>query len=150
MRLYLSAQTKYNIGYTPDWIQITIPKPEKPEHTLSLTMDIQGEIGYDPESVNVRVKGDLIPWALVDSESDKEKDLSDIDDEQLNYYTNLFNNNLETATEVVIGLYPIDEDKYDNLESAVKFTECEGEYEFVDKNDGYKSISFKFDVEVNL
>ena len=51
MRLYLSAQTKYNIGYTPDWIQITIPKPEKPEHTLSLTMDIHGEIGYDPESV---------------------------------------------------------------------------------------------------
>lgn len=108
-------------------------KPEKPEHTLSLTMDIHGEIGYDPESVNVRVKGDLIPWALVDSESDKEKDLFDIDDEQLNYYTNLFNNNLETATDVVIGLYPIDEDKYDNLESADKFTECEGEYEFVDK-----------------
>ena len=51
MRLYLTAKTKYNIGYTPDWIQITIPKPEKPEHTLSLTMDIHGEIGYDPETV---------------------------------------------------------------------------------------------------
>ena len=28
MRLYLSAQSKFNLGYTPDWIQITIPNPE--------------------------------------------------------------------------------------------------------------------------
>ena len=151
MRLYLSAQSKFNLGYTPDWIQITIPKPDKPDHTLSLTMDIRGEIGYDLKSVNLSVKGELVPWTLIDSESDKEFDLNDLDDEQqLIYYNDLFNNNLDHASEIVIGFYPVDDDSYENHEDNDIFTECDGQYEFIDENNKLKAISFTFTGEVNI
>lgn len=43
-------------------------------------MDIQGEIGYNPKTIDISVKGELVPWTIIDSESNKEIDLSDIED----------------------------------------------------------------------
>lgn len=54
MRLYLYAKTK--TGYTPDWIQIEYIDKDT-NQTVELTMDIHGEIEYNPETLNVRVKG---------------------------------------------------------------------------------------------
>lgn len=58
MRLYLSAKTK--TGYTPDWIRIKY-SDDNTNEKVELTMDIQGEIEYNPETLNVRVKGELVP-----------------------------------------------------------------------------------------
>ena len=64
MKLYLSGKTQ--IGYTPDWIRIEY-FDEMLNKTVELTMDIQGEIDYSTETLNVRAKGELIPWVYYSS-----------------------------------------------------------------------------------
>lgn len=58
MKLYLSGKT--TIGYTPDWIRIEY-FDKMLSKNVELTMDIQGEIDYSTETLNVRAKGELIP-----------------------------------------------------------------------------------------
>ena len=41
MRLYLSAKSKLNIGYTPDWLKVTYEQDGK---DFELTLDIQGDM----------------------------------------------------------------------------------------------------------
>ena len=64
MKLYLSGKTQ--IGYTPDWLRIEY-LDETLNKTVELTMDIQGEIDYSTETLNVRAKGELIPWVYYSS-----------------------------------------------------------------------------------
>lgn len=52
MRLYLDANSKNHIGYTPDFLII-----ENSGNTY--IYDVQGEIDYDPTRLACRVKGDL-------------------------------------------------------------------------------------------
>lgn len=145
MRLYLTADSKQNQGYTPDWIRIRFKENEQ---ELELTMDITGETDYNPTTVDCRTKGQLQPWTIADGS--QILDLGEINetDEDFEYYLNLFNQNIETAQEIVVGLYPTDDELYqDDI-----LTNCQGEYEFVfDFNKGQsKIVNFTFETEINI
>ena len=48
-----------------------------------MTLDIQGEIGYSPDSLDCRCKGELIPWVLYDLETGDETDLYSLSNEEV-------------------------------------------------------------------
>lgn len=145
MRLYLSADSKQNQGYTPDWIRIRFKENEQ---ELELTMDITGETDYNPTTVDCRTKGQLQPWTIADGSQILDLDEIVETDEDFESYLNLFNQNIETAQEIVVGLYPTDDELYkDDI-----LTNCQGEYEFVfDFNKGQsKIVNFTFETEINI
>ena len=144
MRLYLSADSKQNQGYTPDWIRIRFKENEQ---ELELTMDITGETDYNPTTVDCCTKGQLQPWTLYSDTLHLDLDEIVETDEEFEYYQNLFNQNIETAQEIVVGLYPTDELYQDDV-----LTNCKGEYAFVlDISKGLsKTVNFTFDTEINI
>ena len=144
MKLYLSGKTK--IGHTPDWIRIEY-FDEMLNKTVELTMDIQGEIDYSTETLNVRAKGELIPWVYYTE--DNEIDLSELPEKEALKYEELFNKYITKASDITIGLYPEPED-FNESENLVndKFESCNGEYYYVENNK-QKHFKFTFKVEVN-
>ena len=149
MRLYLSAESKNNIGYTPDWLKVTY---EENGQVLELTLDIQGSIDYDRETLSCRCKGDLIPWVLYNCETGDEIDLYELSNEECD---TMFP--VERIAEIVcnsetyeIGVYPVDDsdETFDLAESDV-LSDCEAFFEMYDGNRDYEK-EFKFDTEVNF
>ena len=145
MRLYLSTDSKENQGYTPDWIRIRFTENSQ---ELELTMDITGETDYNPTTLDCQTKGQLQPWTIADGS--QILDLGEINEtnEDFEYYLNLFNQNIETAHEIVVGLYPTDDELYqDDV-----LTNCQGEYEFVlDIHKGLsETVNFTFETEINI
>ena len=145
MRLYLTADSKEQQGYTPDWIRIRFTENGQ---ELELTMDISGETDYNATTLDCRTKGQLQPWTIADGS--QILDLGEINetDEDFEYYLNLFNQNIETAQQIIVGLYPTDDELYqDDV-----LTNCKGEYEFVlDFNKGQsKIVNFTFETEINI
>ena len=147
MRLYLSANSKKNIGYTPDWLKVTY---EDNGHLCELTLDIQGSIDYDKESLNCRCKGDLIPWTLLDYDVDVEVDLYELSKESVEaIYSN------KRIAEIIceghdhrVGVYPVNDNVFEEALMDV-FSDYKGYFEMhVDGHD-YKK-EFKFDTEVNF
>ena len=144
MKLYLSGKTQ--IGYTPDWIRIEY-FDETLNKNVELTMDIQGEIDYSTETLNVRAKGELIPWIYYTE--DNEIDLSELPENEALKYEELFNKYITKASDITIGLYPEPEDLNES-ESLVndKFESCSGEYYYIE-NSKEKQFKFTFKVEIN-
>lgn len=144
MKLYLSGKTK--IGYTPDWIRIEY-FDETLNKTVELTMDIQGEIDYSTDVLNVRAKGELIPWVYYTE--DNEIDLSELPEKEALKYEELFNKYITKASDITIGLYPEPED-FNESESLVnhEFELGIGEYYYVE-NDKEKHFKFIFKAEIN-
>lgn len=144
MKLYLSGKTK--IGYTPDWIRIEY-FDETLDKNVELTMDIQGEINYSTETLNVRAKGELIPWVYYTE--DNEIDLSKLPEKEALKYEKLFNKYITKTSDITIGLYPEPED-FNESESLVnhEFEECQGEYYYIE-NDEEKQFKFTFKAEIN-
>ena len=144
MRLYLSANTK--TGYTPDWIQIEYVDDDT-NQTVELTMDIRGEIEYNPETLNVRVKGELVPWMLYTDTN--ETNLSELSEETAKQYEELFDKYINDASNITIGFYPVTED-YDVNENETKdeFNNSQGEYHYIEDGE-QKEITFTFNGEIN-
>lgn len=143
MKLYLSAKTK--TGYTPDWIQIEYTNDKN--QMVALTMDIQGEIEYNPETLDVRVKGELLPW-VYRTEND-EIDLSDLSNRDTEKYEELFNKYITKASYITIGLYPVTDDENDyDKENSNAFKTSEGEYHYIE-DEKQKRSTFTFDGEIN-
>ena len=145
MKLYLSGKTK--IGYTPDWIRIEY-FDETLNKTVELIMDIQGEIDYSTETLNVRAKGELIPWVYYTD--DNKIDLSELAEKEALKYEELFNKYITKASNITIGLYPEPEDPNesenlvdDKLELGI------GEYYHYVENDKEKHFKFIFKAEIN-
>ena len=145
MKLYLSGKTQ--IGYTPDWIRIEY-FDEALNKTVELTMDIQGEIDYSTETLNVRAKGKLIPWVYYTE--DNEIDLLELPEKEALKYEKLFNKYITKASNITIGLYPEPEDLNENENTTVddKFELGIGEYYYVE-NDKEKHFKFIFKAEIN-
>lgn len=150
MRLYLSAKSKLNIGYTPDWIKVTYEQDGK---DFELTLDIQGTIDYSPGSLDCRCKGELIPWVLYDLETGDETDLYSMSDEEIE---DMFPD--KRIAEIIcnsanydIGIYPIcDTDEEFALSENDKLTNCEGCFEmYIDEEHCYTK-DFKFEAELNI
>ena len=144
MRLYLSGKTK--IGYTPDWIRIEY-FDETLSKTVELTMDIQGESDYSTETLNVRAKGELIPWVYYTK--DNEINLSELPEKKALKYEELFNKYITKASDITIGLYP-EPEGFNESKNPVddEFEECQGEYYYIE-NGEEKRFKFIFKVEVN-
>ena len=144
MKLYLSGKTK--IGYTPDWIRIEY-FDETLNKTVELTMDIQGEIDYSTETLNVRAKGELIPWIYYTE--DNEIGLSELPEKEALRYEGLFNKYITKASNITIGLYPELED-FNESENLVddEFEGCQSEYYYIE-NGEEKRFKFTFNAEIN-
>lgn len=143
MRLYLSAKTK--TGYTPDWIRIKY-SDDNTNEKVELTMDIQGEIEYNAETLNVRVKGELVPW-LYYTDTNK-TDLSELSDDQVKQYEELFNKYINDALTITIGFYPLTDEYDDESATSEEFNDNQGEYHYVE-NGKLKQFNFTFNSEIN-
>jgi hypothetical protein len=150
MRLYLSAKSKLNIGYTPDWLKVTYEQDGK---DFELTLDIQGEIGYSPDSLDCRCKGELIPWVVYDLETGNEVDLYSQSDK----FIEMFFPDKKIAEIVCnsdnyeIGIYPVcDTDEVFAWAEDDDLTDCEGRFEmYIDEEHQYAK-DFKFETELNI
>ena len=143
MRLYLDAESKNNVGYTPDWIQVTY---DENGHHFQLTLDIQGSIDYDRNSLSCRCKGELVPWTLFIDHGD-EIDLSEMSKEEVEekYPDEKLFWIFAKGYNFLVGVYPVDDENYDDTDCL---EEGNGSVEF-NVSDETHSINFEFDVEIN-
>ena len=153
MRLYLNAESKNNIGYTPDWLKVSY---QENGEDFELTLDIQGDIEYDTDCLNCRCKGDLIPWVLYDCENGDEIDLYSMTDEQIE---KIFPD--ERVAKIIcdgsdhrIGIYPVtngDCEDEEIFEMAEDDDVSDGKGSFAMLVDGeYYHKEFEFETELNI
>lgn len=150
MRLYLYGKSKYNIGYTPDWLKVMF---EEDGQAFELVLDIQGSIDYLKDSLSCRCKGDLIPWVLWNCETGDETDLSLMDEEEIE---TMFPD--KRIAEIIcnsdtfeIGVYPVsDSDETFELAEKDKLSNCKGTFEMYIDEEHYYEKEFEFDVELNI
>ena len=153
MRLYLEAESKNRVGYTPDWLKVTFYENGK---QMELTLDIQGDIGYDDKSLSCRCKGDLIPWALCNCESGDEFDLYSLADKEIDsmFPDERIARIICESEDYEIGIYPVtngdsdDEEIFRRAEED-ELSNCNGFIEiFV--NDKWYEKEFEFETELNI
>lgn len=150
-RLYLNAKSKKKIGYTPDWIKLSLPNNEE------ITFDIRGDIDYDKNTLSCRVKGYLDPWVLNDVDGE-EHDLSELSETEIaeQYPDKKICEMFKNAKEITVGIYPVD-DSSNNFKLAKEdvLSSCSGKVEIwlVDKtnnnNGSLFEYQFAFNVELN-
>lgn len=147
MRLYLDAKSKNNIGYTPDWLKIDY---EENETVYTLTLDLQGDIDYNEDTLSCRYKGDLIPWVLNDNETGDEYNLYGMDDDTLEFFMPVEKiiSIIENGSNYVVGIYPVFEKDLDLAEDD-ELSDCCGSISIY--YDG-KEIAkeFVFETELNI
>ena len=140
MRLYLSADSKQNIGYIPDWIRFVYLEDGKER---ILTLDIHGDIDYDEKCLNCRCKGEFIPWTLSGDDIGEiylyelEMELSE---EKL--YEKMKN-----GVGFVVGIYPDNCNIDGDMLAADVFTDCKGECSLFTGKE-VESIHFEFETEI--
>lgn len=147
MRLYLNAESKNGIGYTPDWLKVfyTVGGDE-----YTLTLDIRGWIDYDNEGLNCRCKGELVPWVLYNHETGDEHDLSELPEDVVNFTSGPIANIICNGNEFTVGVYPVN-DSDENMEMVDSdiLSNGTGSFEMYVDGESYEK-EFEFDVEVNL
>lgn len=146
MRLYLDSKTTKKLGYTPDWIKIFYFNEKEEE--MELTLDVRGEIDYENDGLDCRVKGELVPWVLYNCETGEEIDL-EADEEAAAEFTiervfELFKN----SDGYTLGIYPVD-DSTNAWEDDV-FTEREGTLEVCIDGEILSHEFRDFEIEVNV
>jgi hypothetical protein len=150
MRLYLSAESKQNIGYTPDWLKVCFNQDGK---EFELTLDIQGTIDYSPDTLSCRCKGELIPWVLWDLDTGDETDLSSLSTEELEciWPDKKIADIVCNSRTYEIGIYPVgDNDEVFELAEKDVLTNCEGCFEMYVDEDNHYNVDFKFNTELNI
>ena len=149
MRLYLYAESKNNIGYTPDWLKVTY---EEDGEQFDLVLDIRGEIGYDKEKLNCRCKGELIPWVLWNCETGDEIDLGSMDEEEVNamFPDKRIAELICNSETYEVGIYPVGDDEVFELAEDDKLSNRKGTFEMYVDADHYYEKEFEFEVELNI
>lgn len=111
-------------------------------------MDIHGEIEYNPETLNVRVKGELVPWMLYTDTN--ETNLSELSEQPAKQYEELFNKYINDASNITIGFYPVTNNyESDNINlTPEEFNNSRGEYHYIE-NGKLKRLVFTFNGEIN-
>ena len=154
MRLYLSAESKKRVGYTPDWLKVPYREGEE---EFVLTLDICGETDYDGNGLNCRTKGDLLPWSLVNITTGVETDFSklskeDVDKEfPIRKLTEILHRATEEGRTFTVGVFPIH--CTNSGQAALYAGDVDGGGEgSLELSDGDKiyEIKFRFDTELNL
>ena len=150
MRLYLNADSKQKIGYTPDWLKVGFTENGT---DFDLVLDIQGDIDYSNDELCCRVKGDLIPWVLRDLDEGDETDLSTLPEEEL---ASVWPD--KTLVEIInssayyeIGIYPVSDDE-ETIKLAKEdiLTNCQGQIEMYIDEENYFTKDFEFETELNI
>ena len=146
MRLYLEAKSENNVGYTPDWIKV-LYKERKAEYEL--TLDIQGNIDYDPTSLSCLCKGDLIPWVLFNTDTGEEEDLSELTNEELEerFPVKKLVKIFKKGIDFCVGIYPVRYDEFtdDTLKKGIGTVEL-----YLSEEDKFYTRRFEFDTEFNV
>lgn len=75
MKLFASANTTQNIGYTVMWLMFVTEE-------MSYTFDIQGWQDYKQTKFDIRFKGESSPWTLITEDGD-EIDLFELEEEEV-------------------------------------------------------------------
>lgn len=148
MRLYLKADNKYNIGYTPDWLKVSY---EKDGEDFELTLDIQGEISYEKDCLNCSCKADLVPWVLYNYTSGDEIDLTELEEEEVSEMLPFqeITEILKTGRDFRVGVFPVNaNDEILKKADLDIFSNAEGIYEFYD-GENECEITFTFETEFN-
>lgn len=140
MILELQANSALNQGYAPNWIRIEAYDATTQE-MHELTMDIMGETNYEPNTLQTRTKGWLMPWTY--QNGNELLDLEDLPKEYFPTYTQSFEDMLWDKGAVVIGIYPTNDKNYQENDIL---TNGIGRY----TNNNGLSIEFKFECELNL
>jgi hypothetical protein len=144
MNLWLDAKSKNNIGYTPDWIQVTYMDNKK---SYELTFDIRGEIAYKDDTLSCRCKGNIYPWTFWDIETGKETDLTQLSENELKVWETKENiiEIFKSGTEFIIGIYPVEHDDvtFKNAENDI-VSEGKGKIQI----DEFE-LDFEFTTELN-
>lgn len=151
MRLYLYAKSKYNIGYTPDWLKVYYY--EEDGQMFELVFDIQGSIDYVKDSLSCRCKGDLIPWVLWNCATGDEINLYDLSNEEIEakFPDKKIAEIICNSDTFEVGIYPVgDDDEVFELAEKDKLSNCKGTFEMYINEDHYYEKEFEFDVELNL
>ena len=154
MRLYLDAESKNKVGYTPDWLKVSYYKNGE---RIELVLDIQGDIGYDEDCLSCRCKGDLIPWVLYNCESGDEIDLYSLTDAQIE---DMFPD--EKVAKIIcesedyeIGIYPVtngdcdDDEIFERAEDDV-VSNGKGSFEMFVNDEHCYQKDFEFETELNI
>ena len=148
MRLYLYAESKNKIGYTPDWLKVSYKENRQ---DYELVLDIQAWIDYDSKRLSCRCKGDLVPWVLWNCTTGEEIDLSSLSEEELDtiFPSKRIAEIICNSDTFEVGIYPTDNENFDLSENDV-LSQCEGRLEmYVDENHYYQK-DFEFEIELNL
>lgn len=153
MRLYLNAESKNKVGYTPDWLRVSFYENGE---RMELTLDIQGDIDYDENCLSCRCKGELLLWVLYNCESGDEVDLNSLSDKEIDaiFPDERVAKIICESEDYEIGIYPVTNGDSDDEEVFRKaeddsLTNCKGSFEmFVDDEHYYKD--FEFETELNI
>lgn len=155
MILYLTAKSKEKISYTPDWIKMSY-KEDKVNYEL--TLDIQGHIDYDNNTLNCRCKGVLLPWTLLNFKTGDETDLLSYELLTTGYTEKNFSNEkiieiFKEGYEFRVGVYPSmvnnDEESFKKAKKD-KFETGYGKVVLYPEEGGIFTKQFAFETEVNI
>jgi hypothetical protein len=147
MKLYLDAKSKNNTGYTPDWLKIDY---EENDCCYTLTLDLQGDIDYNEDTLSCRYKGALIPWTLYYNETGDECNFYEMDGDKVESIMPVEKiiSIIENGTNYTVGIYPVFEKDFDLAEDD-ELNDCHGSINIY--YDG-KEITkdFVFETELNI
>lgn len=145
MRLYVSADSKSRRGYTPDWLKVSY---NENGIDYDLTLDIHGEIHYDPECLDCRCKGTLDPWVLYSCPTGEEINLYTLSTEEVDKMFPIMKlvEILRKGTEFVVGVYPVDDTGYNPDTASKDLSDGVGQCELWN-GDTMHTINFEFTVE---
>ena len=159
MRLYLSAESKNKVGYTPDWLKVSFYENGE---RMELTLDIQGDIDYDKYCLSCRCKGAKRLEELEENqkkldETGDEIDLYSLTDERVE---KMFPD--ERVAKIIcesedyeIGIYPVTNGDCDDKEIFKSAEEdsvsnCKGSFEMFIDDEKYYQKDFEFETELNI
>lgn len=149
MILYLKADSKNKVGYTPDWLKVRYSENGQ---DFELVLDIQGSIDYDMDCLNCRCKGDLVPWVLHNLTTGDEVDLYDLEIDEINamFPDDKVASIIRGSNDFEVGIYPRkDDDEGIKLAEGDVLSNCHGKLEMpIDGGNRYETY-FKFEVELN-
>lgn len=154
MRLYLNAESKNKVGYTPDWLRVSFYENGE---RMELTLDIQGDIDYDKNCLSCRCKGELLLWVLYNCESGDEVDLNSLSDKEIDaiFPDERVAKIICESEDYEIGIYPVTNGNSDDEEVFRKaeddsLTNCKGSFEMFVDDEHYYHKDFEFETELNI
>lgn len=144
MRLYLSADTKEKIGYTPDWIRVSYTEGGT---DYELTLDIFSEIDYMPDTLDCRCKGDLEPFSLVNRTTGEDVNLEAIENIEEVFSIKKLADIFRYGRDIAVSLDIIKDEEWYELARKDEFSNCRGTLCLFDGEEEHE-INFTFTPEL--